>query len=111
MVITMRKSIFYLPALIFTTIYVFIAINDIGSISPIVIVWLILFFLSGFILSKNFFWGALFGTLPAFHLIYMGTQNTGQIFSETPIGIIILVFYIACGYFVYRNTRSEISNS
>ncbi len=41
-----------------------------------------LFIISGFILNKNVFWGSLLGTLPAIHLIYMGTQETGQIINE-----------------------------
>ena len=101
----MRKSIFYAPAIIFTFLYGMIAINDIGSLSLIVFVWLALFFVSGFILNKNIFWGSLFGTLPAIHMIYLGTQDTGQIINETPIGIAIIIFYIICGLSVYKNTK------
>lgn len=46
-------------------------------------------------------------TLPAIHLIYMGTQETGQIINEMRIGIVILIFYIFCGYFVYRNNKKS----
>ena len=99
----MKKIIFYIPAIIFAIIYGVIAISNIGAISSIVIIWLALFFVSGFILNKNVFWGSLLGTLPAIHLIYMGTQETGQIVNEIPIGIVILIFYIICGYFVYGN--------
>lgn len=41
----------------------------------------------------------------AIHLIYMGTQETGQIISEIPIGIVILILYIICGYFIHRNNQ------
>ena len=99
----MKKIIFYLPAILFGIFYGVIAISNIGTISTIVVVWLALFFVSGFILNKNVFWGSLLGTLPAIHLIYMGTQETGQIVNEIPIGIVILIFYIICGYFVYGN--------
>lgn len=101
----MRKSIFYIPAIIFAILYGMIAISDIRAISPIVLIWLALFFISGFILNKNIFWGSLLGTLPAIHLIYMGTQEKGQIINEMPIGIVLLIFYTMGGYFVYRNNN------
>lgn len=101
----MKKLIFYIPAIIFTILYGVIAISEKGSISPIVLIWLALFYISGFILNKNIFWGSLLGALPAIHLIYMGTQETGQIFNEIPIGIVVLIFYIICGYSVYRNNK------
>ena len=103
----MKKIIFYIPAIIFAILYGVIAISNIGAISSIVIIWLALFFVSGFILNKNVFWGSLLGTLPAIHLIYMGTQETGQIINEIPIGIVILIFYIICGYFVYSNNKKS----
>jgi len=85
-------------------------VSDIGAISPIIVVWLALFFIGGLMLHKNFFGGSLFGALPAIHLIYMGTQQTGQIFNEAPIGIVILIFYLLCGYFVYRSNKEAITN-
>lgn len=103
----MKKIIFYIPAIIFTIFYGMIAISNIGAISPIVIVWLVLFCVSGFILNKNVFWGGLLGTLPAIHLIYMGTQETGQIISEMPTGIVVLIFYIICGGFAFYKNRKK----
>ncbi|MFL2062040.1 hypothetical protein ACEN4K_11650 [Marinilactibacillus psychrotolerans] len=101
----MKKIIFYVPAIVFTILYGVVAITNIGAISPIVVVWLALFFISGFILNKNISWGSLLGALPAIHIIYMGTQETGQIINEMTIGIVLLIFYITCGYFVYRNNK------
>lgn len=103
----MKKITFYIPAIIFTILYGLLAVGSIGTLSPIIIVWLALFFVSGFILSKNTFWGSLFGMLPAIHLVYMGTQETGQIINETPIGIVLLIFYIICGYYVYINSKKS----
>ena len=101
----MKKILFYIPAIIFTFFYG-IAVLSGFAISTLVAVWLFLWFTSGFLLNKNYFWGSLLGALPGIHLIYMGTRETGQVFSETPIGIVILAFYVICGYLVYRkNTR------
>jgi len=103
----MKKIVFYIPAIIFAVLYGVIAISNIGAISPIVIVWLALFFISGFILNKNVFWGSLLGALPAIHLIYMGTQETGQIVNEMATGIIVLIFYIICGGFVFYKNKKK----
>jgi hypothetical protein len=36
----------------------------------------------------------------------MGTQETGQIINEMPIGIIVFIFYIICGSFIfYKNKK------
>lgn len=102
----MKKIVFYIPAIIFAVFYGLLAIANIGAISPFVIVWLVLFLLSGILLVKDIFWGSLLGVLPAIHLIYMGTQETGQIISEIPIGIIVLIFYLVCGGFIfYKNKK------
>ncbi|MGK0466522.1 MAG: hypothetical protein ACJAX4_001810, partial [Clostridium sp.] len=42
---------------------------------------------------------------PAIHLIYKGTQDTGQIFNEMPIGIIVLIFYVICGSFIFYRSK------
>lgn len=97
----MKKIVFYIPAIIFTVLYGLLAIGGIGAISPVVAVWLIFFLTSGILLSKDMFWGGLLGALPAIHLIYMGNQETGQIINEMPIGIIVLIFYIVCGSFIF----------
>jgi len=101
----MKKIVFYIPAIIFTVIYGLVEIGHIGSISPVVAVWLGLFFMSGILLNKGIFWGGLIGSLPAIHLIYMGNQETGQLIKETPIGVIILIFYIVSSSFIYYKSK------
>ncbi len=100
----MRKVIYFLPAILFTLFYGFIGVAmSFKSISPIVILWLLLFAVSGCLLTKKVFWGALLGMLPAIHLIYMSTEETGQVVNiELPSGIIILCFYGICGYLLYK---------
>ncbi|MGL5254041.1 MAG: DUF4362 domain-containing protein, partial [Brevinema sp.] len=59
------------------------------------------------------------GVLPTIHLIYMSTQETGQVVNiELPLGIIVLLFYVLCGCFVYKrrvalgegDTKNRIKN-
>lgn len=103
----MKKTLFYIPAIVSVIFYGAVALIGIGSISPVVIAWIALFCISGFIMGKGRFLGALFGMLPAIYIIYMGSQETGQVFKETPIGIAVLLFYLVCGYIVYRKTRNN----
>ena len=103
----MEKVLFYMPFILFGMLYGLVAISNIGPISPIAIVWLVLFFTSGFILSKNLYWGCLLGILPAISLIYMGTRDTGQIINEMPIGIVVVIYYIICGIVAYINNRKS----
>lgn len=98
----MKKWLFFIPAIIFTLFYGLAALSGIGSIQPVVITWLALFWISGSLLSKAVFWGGILGTIPAICFIYMGTQDTGQVLSEMPIGIIILFYYIVCTYYIYK---------
>lgn len=60
-------------------------------------------------IELNGLWGSMFGILPAIHLIYIGTKETGQIINEIPIGIIVLVFYIVCGGFVFYKSKKLIN--
>ena len=107
----MKKLLFYIPAILFSLFYGAAALNGLRAVSPIVAVWLALWFASGFILNKGSAWGCLLGALPAIHLIYMGTQETGQIISETPIGVVLLLIYVFCGYLVYRKHKRLSDNS
>lgn len=101
----MKKIVFYIPAMIFTVLYGLAAISDIGAVSSFVIVWLLLFLVAGIFLSKGKFWGGILGALPAIHLIYMGTQETGQVINEMPIGIVVLIFYAICMLFIFNKSK------
>ncbi|HAE61635.1 MAG TPA: hypothetical protein DCG38_04820 [Eubacteriaceae bacterium] len=103
----MRKLVFFIPAIILTIFYSWAALSGIGAIHPIVAVWLVLFWIAGTLLSKTAFWGGLFGIIPATYFIYMGTKETGQIISETTIGIVIFLYYVACIYCVYKKNLSK----
>lgn len=103
----MKKIIFYIPAIVFTAFYGWAAISfGVKLISPIIFVWLTLFFVSGILLSKGNFLGGGLGMLPGLHLIYMSTKDTGQIINiELPLGIIVLTFYLLCSGFIFYKRR------
>lgn len=106
----MKKVIFYMPAILFAGVFGLLTISfGFGSTSPIVIVWIVLFLVSGFLLNKEKFWGAIFGMLPGIHWIYMSTKDTGQAIDiELPFGVIILIFHIICSVFIlYKKSETK----
>lgn len=104
----MKKIVFFIPAILFTIFYALAALLAMGAIHPIVILWLALLWIAGVLLSKAVLWGCLLGFIPGAYFIYLGTQETGQIFKETPLGIIILLYYAICTiYCVYKKKHTQ----
>lgn len=101
----MEKIVFYIPAILFAIIFGWAVLSfGIGPISPIVLVWIALFLLSGFLLNNDKVLGGVLGLLPGIHMIYMSTKDTGQVINiEFPFGIIIVIFYVLCsGSVLYK---------
>ena len=101
----MKKAIVFAPAAIFTVAVV--ALNIIlKTFSPLWYAWGLLLWISGFVMSKGRAWGAVIGLLPGAHLIYMSTQYTGQVINiELPFGLIIAIFYLGCGFVIWKRNR------
>lgn len=101
----MKKILYYIPFLVFGLFYALILFSGSNSVSPIVWLWLALLLISGILMGENIAWGAIAGMLPAVHIIYMGTKDTGQITGETPIGIMVFIFYAICFYICRRSRK------
>ena len=102
----MKKIVFYIPAIISTLFYGMIMLGTGLSVLPLVYVWLALFITSGILLSKERIWGGALGMLPGFQLMFMSTQNRGQVLPiEMPLGIIITAFYVSCCVFIFYQKR------
>ena len=70
--------------------------------------WLLtaMMFVSAVIMSKNRWWGCLFGVSVGIKLIQMSMTDTGQVIDiERPVGIILCLFYTVCGILVYRKSK------
>ena len=90
----MRKLIGYIPAILFTTLYLYVWMAGGNFTMSMVVIWIVCLWLSAFFLHKGLFWGGVFGLFPAIHMIYMGTQYSGQVINiEIPLGIILILFY------------------
>ncbi len=99
----MKKLVYFIPAIIATVFYLFLSfVSGFGAIHWGAWVCVASLFLSGVLMSSHKWWGCLFGVVVGGILIYMGTQYTGQIINEMPIGIIVSVFYGIIGFYIYK---------
>jgi hypothetical protein len=107
------KSVFYIPAILFTMLYGMVAMSlGISSISPIALMWIGLFSIAGVLLCKDKFWGGAFGLIPGINLIYMSTKDTGQVMDiEKPMGVAVLIFYVLCSGFVFFKRTKKLDTN
>ncbi len=107
----MKKYIGYIPAVLFTAFYLFIGITGASFTMSMVLIWLACFWSSALLLHKGLFWGGIFGLFPAIHMIYTGTQYTGQVINiEIPLGIALLIFYVFTGVYFCSRHKFEAPN-
>ncbi len=103
----MKKYIGYIPAILFTAFYLFLGLTGASLELSMILIWLACFWFSAFMLHKRFFWGGIFGLFPALHMIYLGSKNTGSAINiEITLGIILLLFYIILGFYLWK-TRND----
>ncbi len=100
----MKKCIYNIPAIIALLFYAALAITSgFGSINPAAWFFVALLFVAAVLLSKNKWWGALFGVIVGLILIRMSFQYTGQLIDiESPLGIALCLFYVVCGIILFR---------
>ena len=98
-----KQIAYFLPFILSIIIYFGATILGLGLISMKEIVWIALFLVSGFLLSKEKVWGCVFGMIPGIVFAWMSTNETGQVINiELPLGLIIIGFYVGCGIGIYR---------
>lgn len=94
---------YFFPAVISLVIYTVLAVSSgFGSIHPLAWCFVALLFVSAVLMLKNKWWGCIGGLLTGGVIIYMGTQYTGQVINESPIGIGLCIYFIICGIICYR---------
>lgn len=99
----MKKILYYLPVVLGCILYIFLGVvSSFGSINPFVWIALLLLFVAGLLMSKNKWWGCIFGISIGILLICMGSRETGQIINETLFGIVICIYYIVCALVSYK---------
>lgn len=102
----MKKYIGYIPAILFSAFYLIVGFAGAGLELSMILLWLACFWISALLLHKGLFWGGVFGIFPAIHMIYMGTQETGQVIDiEIPLGIVLVLFYVFIGIYFWRRRK------
>ena len=100
-----KQFLYFLPFIIFIVAYMGAVIMGVGMISVKEVMWIALFLISGFLLSKEKVWGCLFGMIPGIVFVWMSTNDTGQVINiELPLGIAIIGFFVGCGIGIYRRS-------
>lgn len=100
-----KQFLYFLPFIIFIVVYMGAVIMGLGMISVKEVMWIALFLISGFLLSKEKVWGCLFGMIPGIVFVWMSTKDTGQVINiELPLGIAIIGFFVGCGIGIYRKS-------
>ena len=99
-----RKQILYFIPFIFSVIvYLAITVLGLGPISLKEILWIVLFLVSGLLLSNSKISGGLLGMIPGIVFIWMSTNDTGQVINaEMPLGMLIVGFYLGCSAGIYK---------
>ena len=101
-----KQFLYFLPFIIFIVVYIGAVIMGLGMISVKEVIWIALFLISGFLLSKEKIWGCLFGMIPGIVFVWMSTKDTGQVINiELPLGIVIIGFYLGIGIGIYRKSH------
>lgn len=89
---------YFLPAITSLLFYAAISFNDgFSSIHPLAWCFVVLLLVSAILMLKNKWWGCIGGLFTGGILIYMGMQYTGQIINESPICIVLCIYYALCG--------------
>lgn len=96
-----KATLYFIPFIIGFSFYLLIAITtsiSTTSINPIAWVALFLLLISGILMYLKKWWGSVLGIVVGLLLIYMGLQETGQIIKETLFGVVLIVYYMLCGF-------------
>ena len=104
----MKKYVGYIPAILFSALYLVAALFGAGLTMQMIIFWLLCFWASAFLLHKGFFWGGIFGFIPAINMIYTGSGNRAPTTSIDLIsGIVLLLFYTLFGIYLFKKRNDE----
>ena len=95
----MKKILFFIPTIVVLVFLFFILFILSGPTSQLDdyltgIAILSVFFISDWLLSKQKWYGSIFGILFGMYIIYYGSQYHGQVFDERPIGMVICLYYV-----------------
>ena len=97
-------ALYFLPVIVALVLYAtLVVVARIGFINLEVGICFAMLVVAAILMTKNKWWGCLFGVAIGVLFIEMSTQYTGQAIDiERPLGIILCTYYAACGFLSYR---------
>ena len=96
----MKRYLGYIPAILFMAFYLMIGLTGVSMALSMILIWLACFLFAAVLLHKGIIWGGIFGAFPALHMIYRGG-------SEVLIGIVLLLFYVGLGIYLWRKRDAD----
>lgn len=102
----MKWIFHFIPTIVYIGLLIwFMLFFRIGSIENSAWIFVLLFFLSDFLLSKKSLFGGMIGIVIGTDFISYGRESyTGM---ETPIGIFIVLLYIGRMYFTWKSNKNR----
>lgn len=103
----MRKIPFYLPAAVWTAGVLFLSFWLRDWTLTTWYGWAVLMWLSGYLLSRGRGWGCIPGLIPAVQILSTNLTETAQTLDTSPIGWTFLVYFLACGFYVWKTGQRQ----
>lgn len=101
----MKRILYFIPAIVGCVFYGIMALAF--ELEPIAFLFLALLILSGIIMYKGKWWGAIFGLGAGVWLMCLDLKATGQIIMQWPIGLVIAVYFIVCGGVLFAKNNKK----
>ena len=96
----MKRYLGYIPAVLFMAFYLMMGLTGVSMALSMILIWLACFLFAAVLLHKGIIWGGVIGAFPALHMIYRGG-------SEVLIGIVLLLFYVGLGIYLWRKRDAD----
>lgn len=98
----MRKYLGYIPAIVFTSFYLFSGASNVLAALPI----LACLWLAALIQHKGSYWGSIIGVALSIYMIGYGVLLGHMLSLELYIGTILLLFYSVYGFYLWKNRHN-----
>ncbi len=95
----MKKILYFMPAIVFGLVYCLLLVEGQGPILWHGWVFLVLMIVSGILLAKKKWWGAIPGIGIGIFFVCTGLANEYAILPEWQVGIVLILYFLFCGVF------------
>lgn len=101
----MKKILYFIPAIVFGLLYSLLIVEGQGPILWHGWLFLTLMIVSGILLAKRKWWGAIPGVVIGVFFICSGLTNEYAILPEWQVGIVLVLYYIFSSVFATSKNK------